>query len=244
MGKTRLTSIFVILGSLIVASCGSGGLPGKNVAPIISVEAPASAAEGTTVNVTVNADDPDGSIRQILWERTFGPNIDFGGTDSLSTAIFTAPEVDKDTTLGLLVLVIDDDGAVAQEFIEIIITDSLKLKHISAKTNSDGQRFELVVELDFDKEPLLNSLIDYSNNCNGGIAFSINRFNSCMSYTTEQSDTRSLVLKAPLKNLSNPIQMEISGSLVSVLDNHFIQLVIEDILDETVQTKLNEKLNQ
>jgi hypothetical protein len=241
MFKVRLTSILVSVGLLLVVACGEGGDP-KNKAPIISVKAPTSAVEGTTVSLDVDASDPDGSIREISWRKTYGPDIEFNGTERFSTAVFIAPDVDEDTALGVVVEVVDDNGAVSQVFSEILITDSVKLKSIASKLSVIDGENDLMVTLQFDKEPLLNTLMDYSDNCNGGIAISSNQFETCSMYKVEQTNTHTLELTLRLENLASAVQLKISPAMVSVNDNHAELLSIQDLLNQDLLKSLNEKL--
>ena len=235
------TSIaIVLLGSI---ACGDGG-SAKNEAPIISVDVPTSVLEGASVNLQLDASDPDGSIREISWRKTYGPDIEFNGTESTNMAVFTAPEVDEDTALGVAVEVVDNDGAVSQIFSEIIITDSVKLQNIVSKTLASGGKNRLTITLKFDKEPLLNSSIDYSNFCAGGIAITVEGSKGCESYSVVQKNEQTLVLSltGPVENKA--VKLDISPSLISINENVSKSISIANIVDEKLLQELNERLSK
>ena len=243
MFKERLfnTSVAVVL--LGTIACGDGG-SAKNEAPIISVDAPTSVLEGATVNLELEASDPDGSIREISWRKTYGPDIDFNGTERTAMAVFTAPEVDEDTALGVAIEVVDNDGAVSQIFSEIIITDSVKLQNISSKKMvSDGAQ-ELAITLKFDKEPLIHSLLDYSDFCNGGVAILVEGSKECNSYNIQQKSAETLILTLTDYEVNKAIKLDITTSLMSINEHMSNSVSVSNILDEKQLQELNDRLSK
>lgn len=117
MNKQSYKRSLITLGlALALSACGSSNdkddtehnesIP--NIAPAVSGNF-GSAAENTSVTLTVSATDSDGSIVSYLWQQSAGPNVEISGatTDSIS---FTAPSVSEDTAITFNVTVTDDDG--------------------------------------------------------------------------------------------------------------------------------------
>lgn len=107
--KTVTTLLFSIL---LLSACGGGGGGGgnKNVGPVVTVNAPGNIEERTQVQLSIDARDPDGTIRDILWTQISGPTINF--TDGSETIDFIVPEVLVDTDFSFSIAVVDNVGAI------------------------------------------------------------------------------------------------------------------------------------
>lgn len=230
--------------ALLTIGCGGGG-SAKNVAPIISsVTFPQSVNEGDIVNVSVSADDPDGTIREYSWVRTYGPAVDFGLTATDRSAQFTAPEVGEDTPLGLLIEVVDNDGAVSQEFLEILILDTVQLSKVKVNNPTSNTGIRLSVDLEFDKQPLLNSVMDFSDPCSGGITISIDNGRNCISFSYKLTSESTLQIEIPSVDLTQSYQLAISEKLLSLWEQSSKSIAIENLLDDEELKSLNEVLSK
>jgi hypothetical protein len=240
--KIGLIAAFAI--AIITLGCGGGG-SAKNVAPIISsVTFPESVNEGDIINVSVSAEDPDGSIREFSWSRTYGPTIDFGDTATDRSAQFIAPEVSENTPLGLLVQVVDNDGAVSQEFMEIIILDTVQLNKIKVNKNNSNVGNDLLVNLEFDKQPLLNTAVNYSDLCSSGITIVTDNKNNCLSFNYKLIGEMSLQIEVQNIDLTQSYQLVISDKLLSVWEERSSSIEIDNLLDQKALMELNEKLSK
>ena len=126
----------LLAGSLfLLAACGGGGggsdddSPGPgpgptpaNVAPVANAGADRAVDENTLVTLSAAAStDSDGTIRSYAWTQTSGtPGVTLGGSTTV-TASFTAPDVSAATTLVFRLVVTDDDGATAQDSVQIVV---------------------------------------------------------------------------------------------------------------------------
>lgn len=244
MLKNKIGLVAATAIAALMIGCGGGG-SAKNKAPIISsVTFPQSANEGEIVNVSVSAEDPDGSIREYSWIRTYGPAIDFGDSATDRSAQFTAPEVTEDTPLGLLIEVVDNDGAVSQEFIEINIVDTVQLSKIQVSKSTSDVGNGLLVNLEFDKQPLLNTVIDFSDLCNSGITVLSGNKNNCLSFNYKLINEVSLQMEIPNIDLAQSYQLVISDKLLGVWEESASSISVENLLDQTALTELNERLSK
>ncbi len=244
MLKKSLTAIAFTAIASLTFGCGGGG-SAKNEAPIISsVTFPESVSEGDTVNVSVSAEDTDGTIREYSWVRTYGPAIDFGDTATDRAAQFIAPEVSEDTALGLLIEVVDNDGAVSQEFIEITIIDSVRLGKVSVDKVTNQTATTLIVELQFDKQPLLNSVMNFAAPCDSGISIVSKSTNQCMGFSFELKAQNLIQLSVPSIDLNDGYQLNVSNKLVDVWEQQATPTSLDNLLDEKALELFNSQLSQ
>jgi len=102
----------LILQVILISSCGGGSNGGtRNIGPTVTVINPGLIEERAEVTLSVTAGDVDGSIREIRWQQTSGPRINF--TYSGESATFIAPEVEADTDFSFMITAVDNVGAVA-----------------------------------------------------------------------------------------------------------------------------------
>ena len=91
-----------------------------NQLPAIS-NADSSAVGNSTVSLTANASDADGSIAAYQWVRTSGPDVVLTGANT-ATVSFTAPISDIDQTLVLTLTVTDNLGGQSNKAINVLIS--------------------------------------------------------------------------------------------------------------------------
>ena len=121
MLKIIVKMIFVLSFSISFIGCGSGSSGDKNKGPVISFDIPETVDEGQTITLSVDASDPDGSIREFNWMQTEGPSVEF--TTNRGNITFIAPQVTEDTTLSFLLRVVDNVGAVTEAVLTITVKD-------------------------------------------------------------------------------------------------------------------------
>ena len=111
-----------------------GGTPDANRLPTASISAPARVNEGDTVTLdgTGSTDDPDGTISSYAW-TTNDTSITITNP-SQATASFTAPSVEKDTSLVITLKVTDNNDGTdsAQHTMTITNVNQLPTASISA----------------------------------------------------------------------------------------------------------------
>ncbi len=88
--------------------------------PVVTVDAPKSVKEGSTITLKAIAEDQNvsGSIVSYAWEQTSGIDVTLTGADS-AEATFTAPESTAQSTLTFSVTVTDNDGETDTETVDI-----------------------------------------------------------------------------------------------------------------------------
>ncbi len=113
-----------------LAGCGGGGGgtpdpdPGsQNVTPSVSVEGK-TALEGSSVSITADGQDSDGTIVNYAWTQKSGTVAELSGVDS-ATVNFLAPAVPEDSEMVLTVTVTDDDGATSSADVTVSITANM-----------------------------------------------------------------------------------------------------------------------
>lgn len=112
---------FIPIIVLMLFGCGGGGSQEAEVPVIIPNNPPTITTieafeieERATATVTVEASDSDGDISSIELSQTTGPTISVEESPA-GTFTFTAPEVSREgASAEFLVVVTDDDGAIAQ----------------------------------------------------------------------------------------------------------------------------------
>lgn len=116
---------------LSITACGGGSssskktplpLPAENVSPVITLEAPESASSFTTINISANATDSDGSIEVYLWEQTSGIPVEFSQLSN-SEISFEAPETTGAVEFSITVT--DNEGASTSSSVSIDIEGPL-----------------------------------------------------------------------------------------------------------------------
>ena len=93
-----------------------------NAPPTLST-ANQSTIEKSDVAITAVAQD-DSMVVSYVWEQTEGESVTLTGADS-KTLTFTAPSVTEETTLGFLLTVEDDEGAIATQSVLVAVTPAL-----------------------------------------------------------------------------------------------------------------------
>ena len=88
-----------------------GPITPENQAPTVILSSSFDADEKSTITITANASDSDGTIAGYAWEVTKGEVETIEGADTTSVDIIL-PEVMADSSLELTLTVTDDDGAV------------------------------------------------------------------------------------------------------------------------------------
>jgi hypothetical protein len=99
------------------------GIEPDNDPPIITPIADKSVVEGSTVELKASATDPEqmGDIAY-QWKQTAGVTVALTGAD-IATARFTAPQIDKDTTLQFELRATDVNRAFAVEQVTVTVAD-------------------------------------------------------------------------------------------------------------------------
>jgi len=110
-----------LLGILLISTLGCGSSnpdpepppppPPTNQAPIVSV-ANQTGTEKSSITITSQASDSDGSISSYSWTQVSGPSVTLDDA-AASSVTFVAPEVVATEEIQLSVTVTDDDGATA-----------------------------------------------------------------------------------------------------------------------------------
>jgi len=107
--------IFVFL---LCVSCGGGGGSGgsgqENNSPEASAGDDQIVEEQTTVNLTGNGTDSDGTISSYKWSQFSGEAVTLNNADT-DEAIYVSPTVKDPTALGFRLTVTDDQGASASD---------------------------------------------------------------------------------------------------------------------------------
>ena len=118
MNYVQSVKLFTVITlSLLLMSCGGGAA--KNQGPTVSNSSPSTINEREQATLSVQASDPDGTIREIRWLQTSGPSISF--TNGSAQITFTVPEVSEDTGLSFSVDVVDDFGAISSTTVSVTI---------------------------------------------------------------------------------------------------------------------------
>lgn len=93
-----------------------------NDAPIVSLEPHLVVHAGEDIELSANADDPDGNDLTYIWVQTTSENLVDIGNRSDESISFVAPETDKNLELEFTVTVEDSDGASASAsaFVSVI----------------------------------------------------------------------------------------------------------------------------
>lgn len=121
-----LVAIFGIL--LLVAGCGGGGSDGDgdgvavNRTPVADAGVDQTVDPGSSVTLDGSgSSDPDGAVVSYLWEQLSGPIVTLANEDQVS-ASFVAPEIDVPATLVFRLTVADDNGATANDDVNVTVT--------------------------------------------------------------------------------------------------------------------------
>lgn len=125
---TWLKLILILTSISLLSACGGGGSdssnntssPPSNVAPKADAGADRTADELTQVTLIGSGNDSDGSVSGYLWEQTSGTAVTLTNDDSANTS-YLAPDVSADETLTFKLTVTDNDGASANDSVNILI---------------------------------------------------------------------------------------------------------------------------
>lgn len=92
----------------------------KQANPMVTIDAPKSAKQGSTITLKAIAEDQNvsGSIVSYAWEQTSGLDVTLAGADSAEVT-FTAPDSTSQSSLTFSVTVTDNEGATDVDTIEI-----------------------------------------------------------------------------------------------------------------------------
>ncbi|MDM3869804.1 M64 family metallopeptidase [Porticoccus sp. W117] len=109
------------LASLLVGCGGGGSDPAPitppvapNQAPVVSMQSSGlSVTAGDEFTLTASASDSDGRVTEYLWSRKSGPAINMVSVNQ-PTIKLTAPQVSREQSLVIQLVVKDDDGASSQ----------------------------------------------------------------------------------------------------------------------------------
>ncbi|MEL7285431.1 MAG: peroxidase family protein [Pseudomonadota bacterium] len=113
---------FAGLLALTLSACGDGD-DFINAAPIVSVGDPQTVTEGTMVEISATASDPNGDALTIQWSQVSGPDVELSSTSSL-TPQFQAPNVGDEVDVVLRLTVSDSRGASASRDLTITVNDT------------------------------------------------------------------------------------------------------------------------
>ncbi len=92
----------------------------NNQAPSVDAGNTQTVAMNTTVTLSANATDSDGTIASYQWTQVSGTSVTLTNANS-ATASFTAPSVNSNTNLVFKVVVTDDQGATAEDTVTITV---------------------------------------------------------------------------------------------------------------------------
>lgn len=130
----KLTSLLAAAFSVfLLAACGGGGggkssspstLP-DNTPPSVSISGLTEVNSGDIVSLSANATDSDGSIASYVWSTDSNFSIVLSDTGKSQIA-FSAPDVDKEATVSVSVVVTDNKGAVTKAVKQVTIKNDKK----------------------------------------------------------------------------------------------------------------------
>jgi hypothetical protein len=144
--RIHLLSLFC---GLFLLACGGGGGGDAQPTAVTPPTQPPSAAnqpptanagpdqsvnEGVQVNLSGSGSDTDGSITSYSWQQIGGTAVAISG-GSTTNPSFTAPMVSSSEVLEFRLEVVDDDGAVGSDTVEVTVND------ISQGTTTDVNAF-------------------------------------------------------------------------------------------------------
>jgi hypothetical protein len=142
-----------VIASAVLTACGGGSdsksepppPPPPNQAPTVTIASETNYNEETTVSISANATDSDGSIASYQWTQTSGDELSLIDSDS-ATMSFTAPTITSSITLGFEVTVTDDDSATATASVTVTIdpVNSAPVVEIAA-INSVNEQTEVTI---------------------------------------------------------------------------------------------------
>ncbi|GAA6172980.1 hypothetical protein NBRC116592_26500 [Colwellia sp. KU-HH00111] len=127
--KTSNTLPLLLL-SVLITACGGGGgsdktttppPPPANVAPTANAGTDQSVNGEIVVTLSGSGTDPDGTIASYSWAQSSGASVTLSNA-STSTATFTAPSLVEEATLTFELTVTDDDGAVGNDSVTVVIS--------------------------------------------------------------------------------------------------------------------------
>ena len=163
MKNFNILALAVIV--IVVASCGGGAsepaapsIPDElqvappNQPPIVSAGNDQTVDEGSTINLSATASDPDGTISSYQWVQIEGASANSIDLNSQNISFF-APEVSSDNTMVFEVTVTDNNQATASDLVSINIKDtnsgqtSMSLWEFSEKSD-DHDKQSLQVDPD------------------------------------------------------------------------------------------------
>ncbi len=122
------SSCFCVFGLVFFAACGGGGSsdedtpPSVNNPPVVNVIDDFTVDELSSVQLTAQPVDSDGSIQSVVWTQISGRSVVLENAET-NNASFTAPDVDQTETLSFEILVTDNDGATATDSVNVTVVD-------------------------------------------------------------------------------------------------------------------------
>ena len=124
-------SFFLSAILISITSCGGGGESAvptstptpQNNAPSINAGNDLTVNENTSVNLSGSGSDSDGSISNYSWSQTSGTSVTLTNANSAS-ATFISPSINTNEILTFKLVVTDDDGASANDSIDITVINT------------------------------------------------------------------------------------------------------------------------
>jgi len=118
------SALFALSLMCTLSACGGGDSNDNtddiNAYPTVEAGLEQTVNEESTVNLSGNASDTDGTITSYLWQQTSGSAVTLASDTSPNTS-FVAPVVSADETLIFSLSVTDNNGDTASDVINIIV---------------------------------------------------------------------------------------------------------------------------
>ena len=130
--NARLMVVLVL--SLLIYGCGGGG---NTQSPATANQAPATNAgpdqsvnQQTLVNLGGSGSDGDGTVVGYSWNQLSGTTVVLTNANS-AAASFTVPDIIADETLSFRLTVTDNDGAIASDSVDILVSVNIIISPIA-----------------------------------------------------------------------------------------------------------------
>ena len=126
--RNLIVSLFVLL-VVLTFGCGGGDPPVYNLAPTANAGSNQFVIENSIVTLSGSGVDSDGSIASFSWAQTTGDLVLLSGQSS-ATPTFVSPIVPTITTLSFELTVTDDDGELASDFVDVVISPNERVVRV------------------------------------------------------------------------------------------------------------------